>query len=387
MNLLSKLIKSVGITVCASIILFTGPAVGDESENQNQAINESHDDHDHDEHDHDEHDHENSGPLYTNPEFPGAQFYTDDFLNSFIWSEALYEPEWIDGQSADFMRDDDYLLGLIVGDDKYAIPWWKMDNHHVANLTFDDNAYLITFCEACASASAFIPIVDGERLNFRIRGIYNGTHFIEDAETNSYWTPFTAISRAGKLKGTTLERYPLFIGEWGNWLSLYPDTRVAFGQDRDRKGHGSTRLPGVMESAGHQLFSSIEELDPRLPPSTLVFGVNWNDESVAFELDTQSRKPTIYNTSIGGHPVAVLNETGSLISIAYSREVDGKVLEFHDFAFGQFSDTETNSIWGLDGVAVSGQYEGQRLRYIPSRVEEWYAWAANHPDTEIFSEE
>jgi hypothetical protein len=36
------------------------------------------------------------------------------------------------------------------------------------------------------------------------------------------------------------------------------------------------------------------------------------------------------------------------------------------------------------GEAVSGTLAGTQLVYLKSAVEEWYAFAASHPDAEIF---
>jgi hypothetical protein len=36
------------------------------------------------------------------------------------------------------------------------------------------------------------------------------------------------------------------------------------------------------------------------------------------------------------------------------------------------------------GEAISGPLSGTQLAYLESAVGEWYAFAAHHPDTEIF---
>jgi SAM-dependent methyltransferase len=41
----------------------------------------------------------------------------------------------------------------------------------------------------------------------------------------------------------------------------------------------------------------------------------------------------------------------------------------------------------MSGVAVSGPLQGQQLKYVFSGVEEFYVWAAFHPETGIFRED
>jgi hypothetical protein len=49
----------------------------------------------------------------------------------------LEEVEWLPAAADDHMRPDDTVVGMIVDRKAYAIPWWVMKNHHVANLVLD----------------------------------------------------------------------------------------------------------------------------------------------------------------------------------------------------------------------------------------------------------
>jgi hypothetical protein len=51
---------------------------------------------------------------------------------------------------------------------------------------------------------------------------------------------------------------------------------------------------------------------------------------------------------------------------------------------GEVYDEQTRSVWNEMGEAVSGPLAGTQLAYVNSGIEEWYAFAAYHPNTEIF---
>ncbi len=135
-----------------------------------------------------DHDHGHIGAGATQGPLPGMIVSRGGGLESF---EPLAEPNWVSAGEADNMLDEDFVLGLSVGESNFALPWWVMKNHHVANLRFPQTNLMVALCENCSSGAAFNPVVKGNHLSFRVAGLFNGTFFIKDLETGSYWAPFT----------------------------------------------------------------------------------------------------------------------------------------------------------------------------------------------------
>ncbi len=73
---------------------------------------------------------------------------------------------------------------------------------------------------------------------------YNGSLLASDEETRSYWAPWSGEALTGKYKGRHLERLPLYLGRWQDWLAEHPATQVLYAEQSAREGHGSTHLPG-----------------------------------------------------------------------------------------------------------------------------------------------
>ena len=295
----------------------------------------------------------------------------------------LQAPTWVPGAQAGHMRGEDPVLALQLGE-AYALPWWIMKNHHVANLTLEGEAVLVTLCEACSTGCAFRPVVGGQVLTFVWTGRYRGSILIRDHQTGSLWAPFTGECLEGEHQGVQLEPLPMVQCTWAEWLETCPNTYVPDGKGETRLGHGSGQSPGSLEESfiGDAALAR-GGVDDRLAPNTMVLGVDAGSSARAYPLELLSRGPRALEDSVGGEPIAVFSRAGTLLAAAFSRRVGDMLLGFS--ARGpDIVDRETGSSWSLLARATGGPLEGTRLNFVRSYVEEWYAWAASHPDTEIY---
>ena len=70
--------------------------------------------------------------------------------------------------------------------------------------------------------------------------------------------------------------------------------------------------------------------------------------------------------------------------MALRTTVGGQPLTF-EVVEGRYLDVETGSEWSLEGHAISGSLEGQRLTQVPEAyVSFWFAWATFVPDTDLW---
>jgi hypothetical protein len=292
---------------------------------------------------------------------------------------------WRPAARAAHMRPDDAVLGFEVGGRPWALPWWIMKNHHVANLILEGQPVMVVLCEACAGAAAFDARVDGARQTFRVEGKYNATHILIDAQTGSLWTPTGGTAVHGPRRGTRLLRLPLYQGTWREWTAVRPDTLVPDGAGESRTGHGSDyphpRIPSV------PAFAAVSRAgpDPRLPDVELVLGVEAGGRTRAYPLVRLHRAGPVLNDELGGVAIVVFTKPDSWLSIAFERAVDGRRLTFQGLGDGTgLTDRETGSQWDITGRAIGGPLAGRALRFVPSGIEKWFAWAAAHPDTEVY---
>jgi hypothetical protein len=297
--------------------------------------------------------------------------------------QPLNDPAWTD--TYDHLRDDDPVLGLYLNRQAWALPWWIMKNHHVANLAFDERPVLVTLCEMCSSGAAFRAEVDGRRLLFRLRGAYNATIILEEGSTGSLWSPFSGTALAGAMRGAALERLPLLQCLWSEWRAMHPTTKVLYGAQALREGHGHSYSPGSPGIEPGWLPTLVRPLDERLAHNMLVLGVEDGASARAYPLEALARIGPVLNDSLGDKELVVRCRPGTLQALAFNRRVGADVLVFGYSESRGVYDEQTGSVWNEMGEAVSGALAGTQLAYVDSGVEEWYVFAAYHPGCEIFN--
>ena len=93
------------------------------------------------------------------------------------------------------------------------------------------------------------------------------------------------------------------------------------------------------------------------------------------------------NDTLAGQPVVAIYDTLAQTGLAYSREVNGQVLEFYNASPQgvELRDRETGSLWEVQGRALSGPLAGESLTFVPSFISEWYGWSAYHPESGIYT--
>ena len=91
-----------------------------------------------------------------------------------------------------------------------------------------------------------------------------------------------------------------------------------------------------------------------------------------------------------GDGVAVFWYRLTQSAVAFSTKVEERTLTFYASASSPesapFKDKETGTRWTLAGRGVDGPLRGKELTWAPSVQCRWYAWAAEYPETKVFTE-
>jgi hypothetical protein len=288
------------------------------------------------------------------------------------------------------MQGGDAVVGISLKGKSWAIPCARLMEPHVANLVLEGQPIVIAYCERCRSAIARDPVVNNQRLTFHLAGIYNGSILLADYETDSVWTPFTGEALDGRLKSAKLKQLPLIQCSWQQWLQLHPDTLVAEIDPMLSDRYQLAQRLGSMATARALARTVVRPLDERMGFADLVLGVAATNQARAYRLwtaDDASDSPSnniAINDTVGDTPVVVLHERGTALATAFDRRLKGKILRFATDNDGRFIDLTYRSHWDYEGKAIDGAMAGRKLAYVPSRVEDWYIWAAYNPSTSIY---
>jgi len=297
----------------------------------------------------------------------------------------LDNPEFRPARSATHMRDEDTVLGVVVEGRARAYPWWVLKNHHVVNDTIGRTALAVSLCEQCTGGAAFRREVDGRTLSMRVAGVYNGTIVLQDRATGTLFSPFGGLGLEGPLAGRKLERLPLILTHWDEWLARHPDTDVVFASPALRGGHGAWYTPGKWGIVS-EMGSTIVSFDPRLPENTLVYGME-SGQGKSYPLEEVRAKGGVVNDAVGPLAVVILAR-GTLEAAGFERRLDGRILTFRAAPAppGAMADEETGSRWSIEGEAIAGPLRKKRLAPLDGYTVEWHVWSAYNPRAEVFAE-
>ena len=296
----------------------------------------------------------------------------------------LNNPGVVPVSIASHMEPDDLVFGVVVNEQPLAYPRWVMVAYHVVN---DTPAH----CEACSGSTAFNPVLDGfgdKALTFQIYGNANGTFNVYDYQTQTVWSPFTGRSTEGPMHPTKMDRIPLVLEPWKDWIKRYPDTDVILASRLmiETREHGR----GVHSQLGDDfvapVFAPTANLeDIRLPYGTLIFGITnvQGDQSVAFSLEFLDTQEGLLKYSLAGQDY-LLKKVGEFSVVAFRLSEKQRETAFHIVSESPFRlGDEQGSIWDEFGGSVNSGEDRGSLEAADGYFTEWYEWVSSFPQSEI----
>ena len=202
-----------------------------------------------------------------------------------------------------------------------------------------------------------------------------------DRETRTLWSQFLSSAVQGELAGTDLEIVPLTLTTWEQWKEVHPDT-VAL-----RKGsrggdpydfYYASRTAGVIGETNK---------DDRLPTKSLVLGLGFDDEPVAFP-HSQLRSQRLVNVTHAGAETVVYFDPASDTALAFGTEVGDQQLSFKLIEKNGrewLQDDQTGTLWvPFTGQAVDGELAGSALERLHAVNSFWFAWSDFYPGTDVW---
>jgi hypothetical protein len=210
-------------------------------------------------------------------------------------------------------------------------------------------------------------------------GLHKAVLSMVDRETGTVWTHLDGKAIEGPLKGARMTMVPMPQMTWGDWKAAHPNTKVLSPDTPFRRRYRPARI-GV--------FNPREAIvgDDRLASNALVVGVEVGGQHKGYPLADLEEVGGVVNDELAALPLVVFYDYVGQTGLAYSRVVDGRPLDFYNASSRSFElwDRQTESLWDIGGLAVSGPLAGTALQFIPSFISEWYGWSAYHPETALF---
>ena len=310
---------------------------------------------------------------------------------------AIDHPRYTSTEEAGSWLDpDEPVIAVELGGEARAYPLQVLIWHEIANDELGGTPIAVTFCPLCNSAIVFDRHFDGVVLDFGTTGRLRLSDLVMyDRQTETWWQQLTGTGIVGEHAGRELVRLPAAIVAWNEFRTAFPDGTVLSRETGHTRPYGSNPYSGYDSATQPFLFPGVP--DPRLPAMERVLHVTAGGAERIYPFRAFTDGPVI-NDEVGGEPVVVMSRGGTLSVLdrnriadsrrvpsaaAYSRRLDGRVLEFEPRA-GRIADSATGSIWNLFGEAVEGPLAGNRLAPLSRGDHFAFAWLAFHPDADVY---
>ncbi len=255
---------------------------------------------------------------------------------------AIDRPKFVSVGEASFLSDEDVVLGLHYNGVARAYPLRILNWHEIVNDFVAGEPVLVTYCPLCGSGIAFERKINGEAVEFGVSGkLYNSDLVMYDRKTDTYWDQITGRAIVGELTGMRLKRIAIDTVRWGEWKKTHPDTVVLSTDTGVRRNYDANPYFGYDESTA--INFPIDNLDERLHPKAAVYGVELDGKYVAFP-DSALVAGSKVEYPLAGKTIVVEKDSSGIVRVTV-KETDSTVAPVRAF---------------------------------------WFAWAAFHPDTELY---
>lgn len=257
---------------------------------------------------------------------------------------SIDKPVFVAAGMADFLSENDRVLGLNHNGEVRAYPIAILNWHEVVNDRIGGDSVAVTYCPLCGTGVAFDAADGAGTRTFGVSGLlYNSDVLLYDRETESLWSQLMMQAVSGPQRGASLAALPLQHTSWRAWRAQHPDTKVLSTDTGFARDYSRSPYDGYASSA--RLYFSVQAQSRRYHPKEQVLGVEIDGQHKAYpftELDRVGVKTV--DDMLAGKPVRIVFD---------ARNRSAKALD-------------------RDG------------RPLPAVTSFWFAWYAFHPDGDVF---
>jgi len=276
----------------------------------------------------------------------------------------LNDQDAISVAAADYMKPDELTFGAVVNGAARSYPHRILDHHELANDTLGGESVALVNCTLCRTGVLYSRRVGDAVLDFQTSGLlWNSNKVMMDRQTGSLWEQLTGEAFAGAYTGTVLDRFPLTVTLYGDWIAEHPETDVVAIPADDRYSY----QPGDAYAdyyGSDDLWFPTFSVPTAIREKAEVATLDWNGAQLAVD-------------------VSVLAEQGPQIL-----EVgDGIVVAVPTNGGARLYSVGDSALVGTDLVGAEAEEEylvladGTRLERLVSGHSFWFAWYGAFPDT------
>lgn len=296
---------------------------------------------------------------------------------------ALENPAMLSAEDADYLDDEDLIIGFKDGTDVKAYPHNILDWHEIINDKVGSKNIAITYCPLTGTGIGWDRNLEGQLTTFGVSGLlFNANLIAYDRLTDSNWSQMLLECVNGKLIDTAATTYPMIETTWKTWKTLYPDSEVVSDQTGFLRDY--QRYPyGDYKTNHDNILFSFDPMDTRLPFKERVHGIILNGQAKVYRFVFFEEGTKIFPDSFFDRDLVIIgDEKRNFIISFYNPE--GKIFASHEDSGESIFKDESGNLYNFFGEVIIGPEQGKKLEATRSFMGYWFAWGAFYPQAQIF---
>ncbi len=282
-------------------------------------------------------------------DFTGAKIDSSDLIQGCFGGKdcipSIDKPKFEDAKTASsWLSDNDLVFALSYKGVNRVYPQRILNWHEIVNDTIAGDPIAITFCPLCGSSVAFERKVDRVTTELGVSGkLHNSDLVMYDRYEGNLWQQITGEGIVGPAARRNEKLRPIVMATttWGEWKKEHPESEVLSrdtGQARDYD-----QYPYGTYEQDDEIYFGVKDLNRQLQIKTVVYGIELDGKSKAYP-ESAFEKNKVIEDKIGSIPIKLEKKQSGEIDIL---------------------NLQTNE------------------KIVPIRLF-WFAWAAFHPETELY---
>lgn len=229
-------------------------------------------------------------------------------------------------EANDYLANDTDVFVLEIDGDARAYPRDLMTVPHIAGDIIGGRDVVMTYCILSDLPLAYSAVIDGKPADYTVLAQVDNNLVMGDKSSNAVIQQITGNIGLG---GEKVEEFPAQRMPYKSFRELYPQGTVFYPEQDflERVGVFLMEITTKNQYDGTgPIFETIDLDDDRLPIMERVWGVDINDEQVAFTKSFFKKTP-LYNARVGGKDIIVAYFAEYDTVGAFLREIDGATAE------------------------------------------------------------
>jgi Protein of unknown function (DUF3179) len=299
---------------------------------------------------------------------------------------SIDNPKFLTANNVTFLNDDDFVIGIVKGNEATAYPHRILDWHEIVNDEINGEFFTLNYCPLTGTAFGWEGVSNGTQTTFGVSGLlYNANLILYDRNTDSNWSQLRLECVNGSLIGNKPTLFNVVETNWYTWKTLYPRSKILSEDTGFSRNYNDSPYGDYSVNNDFFIFQP-SFIDNALPSKERVYAIINGDKSKVYQFSKFTNGKAIKEEFNGKSYLVVGNE-----NLIYSFELFGSYSDLtYEYAFNEseevfFKDDEGNK-WNVFGKAIEGPRTGQILIGAKSVVSYWFAIAVFYPNPAIYSE-